>query len=693
LESTLRRTRSQIVPSVPASPSTVEFRILGPPEIRLSGDQHPLRDFTQTKRVAVLAYLASSPRRVHRRDKLLALFWPDLDQQHARAALRKSVHHIRAALGDDVLKSYGNETLELDSGLLWCDAGAFEQAVGCGRLADALDLYRGDLLAGTFLADAPEFEHWLDGERAHLRQRAVVAARTLVGVAKESGDDSETARWTNRALELNPYDEKMIRQLIALLDRTGDYEGAISSYDALVRRLAADEGEPEDETRGLIEQVRANKATRSGQNGAAARVKTLLSADDCYAKGRRLFNEFGPTAFSAAEGWFNRAIELDPRHALSYSGLGSILAFRFIHRARREDLDKSVVLLQRALELDPDAVEPHAWLTYAYTRLDRFDEAAVAGARAIDADSKNPMAHFFYAFTFVAREGRRYELGGYASAVPHFRRALELDPTMFPSMGMFGQVCSLNGCYDEARILLDCGMAIEAAGRFRDVRFVGGLLMRAMLQLRENDIDTAHDMFLRATERYAEAEHVYCKVYTATAHCGLGEIAVRRGLYDDALASYGRALAVATANPEKLGMGYLAIRARLGLATAYNALRMRRDEEREWTEARELFDQRGEYDFGWFSDACDGWAAIDFARFHSRAGRPAEALAFVTKAASTGWNDERSLEIDECLTGFAGIAEFETLRAELRRRCSAFRSSLDESAIPASVRARAAGGS
>lgn len=678
MKATLRRTRSQIVTSIVPSPSAVEFRILGPPEIRIRGDDHSIRDLTQTKRLAVLAYLAAPPRRVHRRDTLLALFWPDLDEHHARGALRKSLHHIRAALGDDVLKGHGNETLELDSELLSCDAVEFEHSLGRGDLAKALELYRGDLLDGLFLSDAPAFEHWLDAERAHLRQRAVVAVRTLVGVARESGDDVETARWTRRALELDPYDERMLRQLIASLDQSGDYAGAISSYEALARRLAADDqGEPEDETRGLIDQVRSNRATKSSNlNGVTAHSKSPLSADDCYAKGRRLFNEFGPTAFAAAEGWFNRAIELDPNHALAYSGLGSILAFRFIHRARREDLDRSVVLLQRSLELDPDAVEPHAWLTYAYTRLDRFEEAMRAGARAIEADSQNPLAHFFHAFTFVAREGRGYELGGYAAAVPHFKRALELDSTMFPSMGMFGNVCTLNGCYEQARILFDRGMAIEEAGRFRDVRFLGGLLMRAMLHLRENQLETAHDMFLRATERYAEAEHVYCKVYTATAHCGLGEIAVQRGLYDDALAAYAQALDVATANPEKLGMGYLAIRARLGLATAYNALRMRRDETRELVAAAELFEQRDGYDFGWFSEACDGWAAIDFARFHSRAGRPADAIAFLKKAAATGWNDKRSLEIDECFACYAGTAEFDALRAELSGRCSAFQESL-----------------
>src|SRR5919205_360129 len=44
---------------------------------------------TQPKRLALLAYLAvATPRGFHRRDRLLGLFWPELDEERARAAAR-----------------------------------------------------------------------------------------------------------------------------------------------------------------------------------------------------------------------------------------------------------------------------------------------------------------------------------------------------------------------------------------------------------------------------------------------------------------------------------------------------------------------------------------------------------------------------------------------------------------------------
>jgi hypothetical protein len=152
-------------------------------------------------------------------------------------------------------------------------------------------------------------------------------------------------------------------------------------------------------------------------------------------------------------------------------------------------------------------------------------------------------------------------------------------------------------------------------------------------------------------------------------------------VYDDALAAYGVALNVAETNPEKLGMGFLAARARLGLATAFNALRMQRDETRELAAAEQLIEQKAAYDFGWFAEVCDGLAAIDFARFHSRAGLHSEAIAYLGRAAASGWNDKQSLEIDQCFVGYAGIPEFDALREELGARSSVFQKSLARSAI------------
>src|SRR4030095_11937021 len=87
--------------------------------------------------------------------------------------LRQSVYFLRHALGAKAIVSRGDEELALAPDQVRCDVWAFEAGLDQGRPADALALYRGELLAGFHISAAPDFERWLEEERSRLRQRAV----------------------------------------------------------------------------------------------------------------------------------------------------------------------------------------------------------------------------------------------------------------------------------------------------------------------------------------------------------------------------------------------------------------------------------------------------------------------------------------------------------------------------------------
>src|SRR5260370_33286514 len=71
----------------------------------------------QPRRLALLAYLAAAtPRGFHRRDTLLVLFWPELDHEHARAALRQALHVVRDGSGAAVILTRGDDDVRLDVG-------------------------------------------------------------------------------------------------------------------------------------------------------------------------------------------------------------------------------------------------------------------------------------------------------------------------------------------------------------------------------------------------------------------------------------------------------------------------------------------------------------------------------------------------------------------------------------------------
>ena len=216
------------------------------------------RLLTRSHRLALLAYLAAStPRRFHRRDSLLALFWPELDQEHARAALRQALHVLRGALGSAVVVTRGDEEIGLDFSRLWCDVVAVDDAIAAGQLGVALDCYKGDLLDGFFISGAAEFERWLERERARLRAAVSGAARTLVERCEAAGDVPGAAEWARRATRLAPHDEDLVRRLVALLDRLGDRAGAVAAYDEFAHSVRVDlETEPSAETSALIAAVR-----------------------------------------------------------------------------------------------------------------------------------------------------------------------------------------------------------------------------------------------------------------------------------------------------------------------------------------------------------------------------------------------------------------------------------------------------
>ena len=244
----------------------IELHTFGRVELTSSSGQEIRAVLAQPKRAALLVYLAvAQPRGFQRRDALLALFWPELDQERARAALRKAVHHLRRALGDAAIEGRGDEEVRLAEEVVWCDAAAFETALDGGDPEAAVGLYRGPFLDAFFAPDAPEFEQWMESERARLHRRAFDAAWQVTEAEERKGNTFGAAYWARRAAALAPADEGAIRRLMTLLDRLGDRAGAIEAYEEFARRIEADlDVQPSAETQALARAIReaAGSASR-----------------------------------------------------------------------------------------------------------------------------------------------------------------------------------------------------------------------------------------------------------------------------------------------------------------------------------------------------------------------------------------------------------------------------------------------
>jgi serine/threonine-protein kinase len=251
----------------------VRLRLLGPFEIT-DGPVDITPSLVQAKPRALLAYLACSPQGFHRRDRLVALLWPELDESHARNALSKAVHLCRRALGETVLESRGAEEIGLRPGAVRCDVALLRESASAGRHREAMEHYRrGALLDGFHLADAPEFDHWLDQERDRLRRTARQVGSAAATEAEARGDLSAAADWLREVSGLDPLDEPIVRRRITLLDRMGDRAGALGLFQAYAERVRVElKSEPSPETIALIEAVRARNGRAIPVVGTGAAV-------------------------------------------------------------------------------------------------------------------------------------------------------------------------------------------------------------------------------------------------------------------------------------------------------------------------------------------------------------------------------------------------------------------------------------
>jgi len=259
----------------------IELRLLGGIELKDAGGMDRRSVLAQPKRLALLVYLAlQRPGSFLRRDSLIATFWPELDDAHARGALSQALRFLRRELGDALIERRGEEEIALAPNALICDALECERACVTGDFAGALAIYRGPLLDGFFIAGAPEFERWLDGERPRF---ARAYAQALEGEAERLAACSrlrESADCWRRRAEHEPYNAIVTQKFMQALAAMGDSAGALAHASEYARRLATDlEARPEPGVTALSERLRSTAGAESPPLSSPDEPAVLTNAD------------------------------------------------------------------------------------------------------------------------------------------------------------------------------------------------------------------------------------------------------------------------------------------------------------------------------------------------------------------------------------------------------------------------------
>ena len=238
--------------------SQLSICLFGPPTLTLDGRQVML---DRWKAVALLAYLAVEDR-PHRRDGLATLLWPELSQAKARNGLRRSLHALKQALGDQWLDA-SRETVRLRrTPNLTVDVWQFhallrgqaDAAASPAALQQAIALYCDDFLAEFSLRDAPAFEDWRYFAAEELRRELAGAVEALLRVQRAAGDLGAALQTARRRLALDPLEESAHRTLIELHLAAGDRAAAVRQYEHCAQLLAQELGvTPDAATQALLD--------------------------------------------------------------------------------------------------------------------------------------------------------------------------------------------------------------------------------------------------------------------------------------------------------------------------------------------------------------------------------------------------------------------------------------------------------
>ena len=497
----------------------IQLRTLGRIDV-LGSDGTPHNAVVaQPKRMALLAFLAlASARGFVRRDTLVAMFWPDLDDEHARGALSQALRFLRRELGDDALSRRGEEEIALDLSRVRCDVAEFDRAQQDGDHLRAIELYAGEFLEGLHVAQAPDVDQWLDSERRRLSLLYAKSLDAMSDALLRAGDATGALVYLRKLLAQDPYNGAVAIKYMQTLVATGDRAGAIAHAGKHAEKLASDlEAEPDPDVSSFAAHLRENPDRGIGPPVAvaASRVTTAPSGSGAPApqiRAPRLRSAAilavatviivviaAPTLqrawsrpngdrssaasvslASAARSQPNRPPGSEARPITSNPEAYSLLlrAGYTLSKRGTADLVNACSLINRAIDLDPLYADAFAMLSqclggYAWYGVMRADEAfrrsEAAAKHAVALDSTSGLA-----WAMLASKTSFFHYR-WDEAETQFRRALALSPEIATSHNEYALHLRALGRFKEA--LVEERMAQSLDLNYRHFSWAVGYLL------------------------------------------------------------------------------------------------------------------------------------------------------------------------------------------------------------------------
>ena len=221
----------------------------------------PVADLTERQQ-SLLVYLLLNAEQPQPRSQVAFLFWPDSTDAQAQTNLRQHLYHLRQAWPhfDRCVQVTAKTMQWLPDIPYTLDIEQFETLLRraeaapaplecCRLLAEAIALYRGDLLPGCY-------EDWILPERERLRSRFLKAQEQLIQLLEQQHEYQTAIRYAEQLLQHDPFHEEAYRCLMRLHALNNNRARALRVYHTCVTVLQEELGvEPSLATRQQYERL------------------------------------------------------------------------------------------------------------------------------------------------------------------------------------------------------------------------------------------------------------------------------------------------------------------------------------------------------------------------------------------------------------------------------------------------------
>jgi DNA-binding SARP family transcriptional activator len=262
----------------------LELRLLGRPWVIIDSDDRTTE--IGDKSLALVAYVAlAAPQRIAR-GKLAGTFWPDKSENASLYRLRHALWDLRRIIGKAHLQADdANCWLALEDDVR-VDVLEFQRGcedltrAGVTQLSALAELYRGDLLDGVVVREAPLFDEWLLVERERLQLLYHETLWRLAQAQQAAEDYARAAQTLARLIQADPLHERGYRALMGGYLRQGDRAAALRVYAQCAKTLAAELGISPSPATTLLREMIARGTPASAEN--EVKRATVLLAQKRY---------------------------------------------------------------------------------------------------------------------------------------------------------------------------------------------------------------------------------------------------------------------------------------------------------------------------------------------------------------------------------------------------------------------------